>query len=778
MTEDRSWMRLPRRLPEFENGLVNFLNASFAKASRGNQIRCPCKQCKNRYWCHRSEVYDHLKVDGFVDDYEIWSFHGEDHVSMGQVDVMEEDNFVMHDSIDELMHDRFRETIVGAGNSQGPNEEARKFHRLVEEGNQELFPGCKTFSKLSFIIRLLLYKTLHGLSNVAFDDLLKLWKEVIPNANLPSNFNEAKKIIRDLGLDYQKIHACPNDYMLYWKEYEDAEECYVCHTSKWKQPEENQGNGIAKPSKKKSRIPAKVLWHFPLKPRLQRLFMCSQTAQSMAWHADEREEDGNLRHPADGLTWKSFDSLYPNFSKDSRNVRLGLASDGFSNNIDVYMQPLKEELLDLWNNGVQTYDKYNDQTFQLHAALMWTISDFPGSKKAFNGKEEQRPPPKPLTGIEIHSELLNFENSFGKTVRRRNDPQYPWKKRPWFFDLPYWKDISCRHNLDVMHIEKNLCDNLLGTLLDIKGKTKDHAKGRFDLMDLGFKEELHRQLADDGKHVFFKKGSFSMSPQEKDIFCRALKEAKLPYGCASNIARCVRSSERKVVGYKSHDAHIILHYLLQVVVRKSLPKHVAIPLIRLGAFFRKLCGKVIDPKDLDSLQTEITETLCELEKIFVPSFFDIMSYVRNRSHPEGSMAEGYWLDECSNFLAWYMQGVKSTHSNEDKKVHQVWYAPDPINSRLNYVMNAIPRDIYDFGEGEEVAHSNRCVPEDNGSTSLVSIDDTEINLSREDIEPMVMDANVTLDGVATDEQNREDSDFDDTVWDWMEADEDFDNVAE
>lgn len=112
------------------------------------------------------------------------------------------------------------------------------------------------------------------------------------------------------------------------------------------------------------------------------------------------------------------------------------------------------------------------------------------------------------------------------------------------------------------------------------------------------------------------------------------------------------------------------------------------------------------------------------------------------------------------------------------QVHQVWYAPDPISSRLNYVMNAIPRDIYDFGEGEEVAHSNRCVPEDNGSTSLVSIDDTEINLSREDIEPMVMDANVTLDGVATDEQNREDSDFDDTVWDWMEADEDFDNVAE
>ena len=33
-----------------------------------------------------------------------------------------------------------------------------------------------------------------------------------------------------------------------------------------------------------------------------------------------------------------------------------------------------------------------------------------------------------------------------------------------------------RHNLDVMHIEKNIVDSILGTLLDIRGKTKDHAK--------------------------------------------------------------------------------------------------------------------------------------------------------------------------------------------------------------------------------------------------------------------------------------------------------------
>jgi len=55
------------------------------------------------------------------------------------------------------------------------------------------------------------------------------------------------------------------------------------------------------------------------------------------------------------------------------------------------------------------------------------------------------------------------------------------KKGHMFFELPYWEN-KCRHNLDVMHIEKkNICDNVIGTLLDIPGKTKDHTKARLDL---------------------------------------------------------------------------------------------------------------------------------------------------------------------------------------------------------------------------------------------------------------------------------------------------------
>nr|XP_043611981.1 uncharacterized protein LOC122583665 [Erigeron canadensis] len=749
-------------MPEFDHGLTEFLDAAFSKAAIRGQICCPCKRCKNRYWFRRDEVFDHLKGQGFVENYTLWFFHGEN----APDNATRDDEANVHDNTDELLHDRFRDTIDEARRvHEGINKDAKTFYRLVEDGNQDLYPGCKNFSKLSCIIRLFLYKTLHGLSNVAFNDLLQLLKEIIPEAKLPPNFTQARKIIRDLGLDYKKIDACPNDCMFYWKESEHDDVCHDCHTSRWKDDDNSD--------KKTSKVPVKIVWHFPLKPRLQRLFMCSETAKYMTWHDKERPKDGNLRHPADGQSWKDFDSLYPQFAKETRNVRLGLSSDGFNpfrtmsiahstwpvvlvnynlppwmsmkpeyfmlsllipgpespgNNIDVYLQPLVQELKEIWVDGLDTYDRSKDETFKLYAALTWTISDFPGysmlsgwktkvkktcymdhrrflqekhpwrlNTSAFNGKVEDRFAPKLLSGVEALEKSSSVQNLFGKKRKRKNDSTCPWKKRSIFFELPYWQFNTCRHNLDVMHIEKNICDNLIGTLLDISWKSKDHPKARFVLLELGIKERLHPEFSDDGNHILFQNACFSMSSKEKDIFCRALKEAKLPNGCASDFSRCVRLAERKVSGYKSHDAHILLHYLLQVAVKKSLPKHVVIPLIRLGAFFRNLCKKVIKPEDLDQLQLEITEILCQLEKIFLPAFFDIMvhlpihlvnevrlggpvqyrwmffmerylcklkSYVRNKCRPEGSIAEGYLIEECSTFCSRYMQEGAKTRLNK------------------------------------------------------------------------------------------------------------------
>ncbi len=47
------------------------------------------------------------------------------------------------------------------------------------------------------------------------------------------------------------------------------------------------------------------------------------------------------------------------------------------NEIDVYLRPLVDDLKELWNEGVITYDSSTQQTFKLHASLLWTINDIP-----------------------------------------------------------------------------------------------------------------------------------------------------------------------------------------------------------------------------------------------------------------------------------------------------------------------------------------------------------------------------------------------------------------
>ena len=57
--------------------------------------------------------------------------------------------------------------------------------------------------------------------------------------------------------------------------------------------------------------------------------MAEKTAKCMTWHHDRVVVEGQLSHPADGNEWKQFDRRFPRFAKEIRNVRIGLASDGF-----------------------------------------------------------------------------------------------------------------------------------------------------------------------------------------------------------------------------------------------------------------------------------------------------------------------------------------------------------------------------------------------------------------------------------------------------------------
>ena len=59
------------------------------------------------------------------------------------------------------------------------------------------------------------------------------------------------------------------------------------------------------------------------------------------------------------------------------------------------------------------------------------------------------------------------------------------------FTLPYWANQKLRHNIDVMHIEKNVTNNIMATLLDLAGKTKDTYQACLDLKAMGIRSELH-----------------------------------------------------------------------------------------------------------------------------------------------------------------------------------------------------------------------------------------------------------------------------------------------
>ncbi|KAI9074675.1 hypothetical protein K1719_043329 [Acacia pycnantha] len=64
-----------------------------------------------------------------------------------------------------------------------------------------------------------------------FFELLEALKDMLPDDNvLPHRYYDAKKILCPLGMEYKKIHACPNDCVLYRKEFEEKQSCPICET--------------------------------------------------------------------------------------------------------------------------------------------------------------------------------------------------------------------------------------------------------------------------------------------------------------------------------------------------------------------------------------------------------------------------------------------------------------------------------------------------------------------------------------------------------------------
>ncbi|XP_071681915.1 uncharacterized protein [Lolium perenne] len=571
---------------------------------------------------------------------------------------------------------------------------------------RELVHENTSHSTMSAIARLLTIKSMNNQSESAYNDTLQLIHELLPsNSSLPTNFYRSKKLLEGLGMPYHKIHVCRNNCMLYYKDNEAKLKCDICKAPRYKEG-----------SKK---VAHKVLRYMPITDRLQRLYAHEETAKMMRYHKKTPhpdDDDDMMVHPCDGEAWQQLDKDEPNFASDPRSVRLVMATDGFTpysltaasyscwpvfvsplnlppdvitrpeyiflalvipgpehpgTKLNILMQPLADELSKLWA-GVRTWDAYGKQNFDMKAAQLWTIHDFPAfgmvagwsthgrlacydcgsDTQAFRldkgGKacwfdchrrflpldHEFRTqadafrkdtvvlegPPRRLTGVEVHAQakMRVVDGLYGK--------EHNWNHVSCFWELPYFEKLLLRHTIDVMHNEKNVSESIWSTCFDIPDRTKDNVKARQDLELICNRTKLHLKPMPNGKWEK-PRAPFCIEGKHKVIILNWFKSLRFPDGYAASFRRGVNMKDKKIFGLKSHDYHIFIERLLPAAFRGFLPEDIWVCLSELSFFYRQLCAKQLSKATVANLEKNIVVLICKLEKIFPPGFFNPMQHL-------------------------------------------------------------------------------------------------------------------------------------------------------
>ncbi|XP_050238349.1 uncharacterized protein LOC126687835 [Mercurialis annua] len=461
----------------------------------GEEIKCPCSRtkCRNTNFRDVEVVKLHVLQSEFVPDYYVWIHHGEVNVPPVVQQPVNEYDYYTEGGGD--LNSGQRMVIDAAGpevfEEETPNEEAQKFFDMMSAGSISLI-----------------------------DDTCRLLQELLPENNkMPKFFANIKKLVKGLGLPVEVIECCLHNCMIYWGADEDLTHYKVCTFPRWKPVTKSNS------AKRRANVPYKKMFYFPLTPRLQRLYASKATAKHMTWHAEHEMEDEKMCHPSDSPAWKRFSELHTDFADETRNIRLGLCTDGFQpfgsfgtqysswpvivtpynlppgmcmkdefmfltilvpgpgnpkDQMDIFLQPLIAELNQLWESGIRTTsgrlacphcmenteaftlpDSGKQSWFDCHRKFLPTGHHFRRNVTEFRkGKQVKHKFGGVRTGDEVLAEVdgLGFKRAYETDAKATNadlSKGRGWNRKSIFWDLPYWKTNVIRHNLDVMHIEKN-----------------------------------------------------------------------------------------------------------------------------------------------------------------------------------------------------------------------------------------------------------------------------------------------------------------------------------
>lgn len=506
---------------------------------------CPCLDCRNVSHQDSNTVFEHLVIKGMDLKYKrkrCWSKHGDQLVnnSTNKSESTEDEAFNLFKAAYYVDED-YAQDFFSLDEPNVQNQED-VFMNKLKDAETPLYPGSSC-TKLSTIFALHRIKSKSGMADTYFNELLETIHGLLPKDNVMLKSNQSvKKFLKSFDMGYKKIHACENDCVLFRKDYKNLDNCPKCGASRWKT------NKRTKEIKKG--VPVKVLRYFPIIPRFRRMFRSVKMAEDVRWHFSNKSTDGKMRHPVDSLAWETINDNWPSFAVDPRNLRLGLATDGFNpfsilsskyscwpvmlvnynlppmlcmkkenimlsllipgpkqpgNDIDVYLQPLIDDLKKLWDVGVDTYDAFSKSTFNLKALLMWTINDFPAYGN-LAGCQVKGKKACPICGKNTQHRWLRFSRKFVYMCHRRLlAPSHRFRSRKAWFDNTMEKRgrIRILTGRDIAGVLKDF-PNDFGKKDEKKKRKRNDVEGggddEDDISNIDDQEELSRWRK---KSIFF-----------------------------------------------------------------------------------------------------------------------------------------------------------------------------------------------------------------------------------------------------------------------------------
>ena len=153
------------------------------------------------------------------------------------------------------------------------------------------------------------------------------------------------------------------------------------------------------------------------------------------------------------------------------------------------------------------------------------------------------------------------------------------------------------HLLDVMHIERNICESLLKLLFG----AKDTAASRRDMEEEGIREHLWIRRGPIAGGSYFKPPTpYVLNKDEQKKFLEQLDGISLPTGYCGPMKKHI--IKNRIGHMKSHDFHIFFQFILPVCLRHFLNSGPRQAIICLARLFTMICKKVINVVELERLQ--------------------------------------------------------------------------------------------------------------------------------------------------------------------------------